>query len=212
MNMRGRPDLCACRERWQNRVVIGVTGHRFLSGENRVADGVDLALRQVELAYGARPLALLSPLASGADQLVARRALLRPGTELVVPLPMPLTEYLNDFPVGTSRDAFLELLSQAVETVNMPPAGIRDEAYEAVGRFVVEHSDVLIAVWDGKPARGQGGTGQIVAEARQRGLPLAWILADNQAARTVSSLSDASEWGTVRFERFPPKSQDRSIP
>jgi hypothetical protein len=122
---------------------------------------------------------------------------------------MPLTEYLNDFPVGTSRDAFLELLSQAVETVNMPPVGIRDEAYEAVGRFVVGHSDVLIAVWDGKPARGQGGTGQIVAEARQRGLPLAWIPADNQAARTVSSLSDASEQRTVRFERFPPKSQDR---
>jgi hypothetical protein len=209
MNTRGRPDSGPWREKWQDRAVVGVTGHRLLSDEDRVADGIDLALRQAELASGARPLTLLSPLASGADQLVARRALLRPGIELVVPLPMPLAEYLDDFPVGASRDAFLELLSQATETVNMPPTTVRDEAYQAVGRFVVEHSDLLIAVWDGKAARGQGGTGQTVAEARRRGLPLAWILAENRAGRSGPSLSRWSEEGTVRFERFPPRSQDR---
>ena len=38
-----------------------------------------------------------------------------------------------------------------------------DRAYEQAGRYVVEHSDALIAVWDGLPAQGRGGTAEIVA-------------------------------------------------
>jgi hypothetical protein len=40
---------------------------------------------------------------------------------------------------------------------------------------VLRHSDVLLAVWDGMPARGPGGTGAIVAAARTMGLPLLWV-------------------------------------
>ena len=35
--------------------------------------------------------------------------------------------------------------------------------------------DVLLAIWDGEPARGEGGTGQIVAEAIEAGLPVVWV-------------------------------------
>jgi hypothetical protein len=35
----------------------------------------------------------------------------------------------------------------------------------------VNRSDRLLAVWDGKPAQGLGGTGDIVAYAKSRGLP-----------------------------------------
>ena len=171
MNTRGRPDHRTLGARWQTRTVVGATGHRFLPDEDRVATGIDVALHRAEHAYAARPLTLLSPLASGADQLVAHRALLRAGTQLVVPLPMPLAEYLSDFPEGTSREAFLMLLSQATETVSIPHTITRDEAYQAVGRLVAEQSDLLIAVWDGKPARGQGGTGQVVAEAGTASCP-----------------------------------------
>jgi hypothetical protein len=34
----------------------------------------------------------------------------------------------------------------------------REAAYEAAGRYVVDHCDLLIAVWDRKPAQGRGGT------------------------------------------------------
>ena len=40
------------------------------------------------------------------------------------------------------------------------------------GRYVVDHCDVLIALWDGKPSRGKGGTAEIIEYARKRGRPL----------------------------------------
>jgi hypothetical protein len=35
--------------------------------------------------------------------------------------------------------------------------------YALAGAYIAERADVLIAVWDGAPARGTGGTGDIVA-------------------------------------------------
>jgi hypothetical protein len=33
-------------------------------------------------------------------------------------------------------------------------------------------SDLVVAIWDGEPERGVGGTGQIVREARDAGRPV----------------------------------------
>ena len=40
------------------------------------------------------------------------------------------------------------------------------------GRAVVDRSSVLVAVWDGQPSRGLGGTADVVAYARERGVPV----------------------------------------
>ncbi|MFF4619567.1 hypothetical protein [Nonomuraea jabiensis] len=37
---------------------------------------------------------------------------------------------------------------------------------------ILEDADLLFAVWDGQPARGYGGTADVVAEARRRGVPV----------------------------------------
>jgi hypothetical protein len=42
----------------------------------------------------------------------------------------------------------------------------------AGGRAVVDRSDVLMAVWDGQPARGLAGTADVGAYARERGVPV----------------------------------------
>jgi hypothetical protein len=55
-----------------------------------------------------------------------------------------------------------------VEVVDPQPT--REAAYEQAGRRVVEASDVLLALWDGAPSRGQGGTAEIVEHARERGV------------------------------------------
>lgn len=60
-----------------------------------------------------------------------------------------------------------------------------------------------IAVWDGQEAQGQGGTAAIVAQARQRGLPLAWIRAGNRRPGTQEPMILGEEQGKVSFERFP---------
>lgn len=44
-----------------------------------------------------------------------------------------------------------------------------EEAFYAAGKAVVDACDWLIAVWDGEPARGLGGSADVVAYARNRG-------------------------------------------
>ena len=183
-------------------VVVGVTGHRSLVQEDEIVRGIDLALRTIERAFGARSLTLISPLARGADQLVARRALLRPRCSLVVPLPLPLPIYLGDF-APASREGFLELLNKASTHFVLPVTPTREEAYEATGLYVVEHSDALIAVWDGRPARGRGGTASIVARARQQGLPMAWIKVRTEAPGALATLPIGGKGPMIQFERFP---------
>ena len=64
----------------------------------------------------------------------------------------------------------------------VPPCPLREAAYAAAGLAVLDRCDLLIALWDGMPARGPGGTGDQVAEARARALPLVWIHADQPFA------------------------------
>ena len=49
------------------------------------------------------------------------------------------------------------------------PSGTeRDRAYLLAGIVVIERCEILVAVWDGLPARGVGGTGEVVRAALQR--------------------------------------------
>ena len=45
-------------------------------------------------------------------------------------------------------------------------------AYEAAGLFMLAKIDLLIAIWDGEPAAGIGGTAQIVGRAMADGIPI----------------------------------------
>jgi hypothetical protein len=46
-----------------------------------------------------------------------------------------------------------------------------DQIHLVAGQAVVDHSDGLVTVWDGKPARGRSRTSDIVSYACQRGVP-----------------------------------------
>lgn len=161
-------------------IAIGVTGHRLLADVARTSAGIDEAVgRLADLADGA--WTAVSALAEGADRLVARRLLDRPGSSLVAVLPLPPDEYELDFADRESRTAFRRLLDRAAEVVVVPPQPTREAAYEAAGLVVLQRSDILVAVWDGAAASGRGGTGAIVAEARLRAMPLVWVHAGNRA-------------------------------
>jgi hypothetical protein len=148
---------------------IGVTGHRKLADIAAAEAGVDAALAAIEARFPEEPFRILSSLAEGADRLVAQRVLARPGARLVAVLPLPRLDYMTDFESQQSREEFLALLGEAEAVIEMPARDSRREAYEQAGRYVVEHSDVLVAVWDGLPAQGRGGTAEIVAWARGLG-------------------------------------------
>jgi hypothetical protein len=156
-------------------LVIGVTGHRDLRRED--LPGLERVVRRVLLRLGKQypntPLLVLSPLAEGADRLVARVAR-KAEVALIVPLPMRSELYELDFADEASRAEFKDLLGYAESSFTLPPAGaisekelrshseVRDRQYEQVGAYIVRHSQILLALWDGKDSSLVGGTSRIV--------------------------------------------------
>jgi hypothetical protein len=161
---------------------IGVIGHRTVDDPSAAADEVRRAL---VLARSAGPgdhaigapvrLEVYSALAEGADRLAAGVLLDVPGATLVAVLPMATDDYLSDFPSPESKAAFLALLDRAARVEVVGPTRSRVEGYERAGRRIVDACDAVIALWDGEPSRGRGGTAEIVAYARGSGVPVFWI-------------------------------------
>jgi hypothetical protein len=118
-------------------------------------------------------LLLLSGLADGADRIAVRAAL-----SLEIPyvavLPMDAELYRDDFSPRSEAE-FKGLLAGALRVVVMPlPHGVneidiahagdaRDRQYDCLGQFLVNSSQILIAVWDHVRTRKLGGTGEVVA-------------------------------------------------
>jgi uncharacterized membrane protein len=161
--------------RVQVPLVFGVTGHRDLQAED--IPGLEKKVREVLLEFRGRypssPFVLLSPLAEGADRLVARIAMSAGiGARLVAPLPMPQALYETDFASPDSLAEFRELLAKASHTFEIPcsadvftvrrPGPARDRQYEEVGKYIARESQILIALWDGKQSSKVGGTAAIV--------------------------------------------------
>ena len=158
---------------------IGVTGHRQLPDPAALLPAVRTAIQGLIerfLGPGAEPaLLVVSALAEGADRLVATEVLAGPDATLEAALPLPPGEYLGDFTGDASKAEFNDLLGRAASVWLARPGASRSEAYERAGRHVVDRADVLIALWDGEPPRGRGGTATIVAYAREQGVPVAWV-------------------------------------
>jgi hypothetical protein len=183
-------------------IALGVAGHRILAEPGKIRTAVRRGLDQIEETFPGHTLTVLSALAEGADRLVAKEVLARSGSMLVAVLPVTQTDYLEDFDSAASKAEFLELIGKAHEVIVLPPAASRDRAYESAGNYVVEHCDVLMAVWDGRDAQGQGGTGGTVADARRKRIPIVWIKAGNRKAGTMQPTSLGAAQGEVQFENF----------
>lgn len=158
---------------------IGFSGHR----PNRLRIPVvrlRVRLREaldhlVSKAATASPDVAISPLAEGADRLFAAVAL-EAGLTLEALLPMPADDYVHTFESPATTPVFHELLARA-RRVRQLPGSLADTsaAYAALGRELIATSDVLVAVWDGKPAAGRGGTPEVIAHALAGGRPVVWI-------------------------------------
>jgi hypothetical protein len=182
---------------------IGVTGHRILIKKNKIEAGIGLVLSRIKSTYPDQAYTLISPLAEGADCLFAEKGLQFLSARLVVPLPLLVKEYLQDFTTERAKRDFQRLLDQADEVIQMPAQATREQAYQLVGEYVVSHSDILVAIWDGRSAQGPGGAGEVVQMARQRGLPLIWIMAGNRLPGTNTPTALGQFQGQVIYERFP---------
>lgn len=142
---------------------IGVTGHQIIPSEAFafVKKGIaDVVSRSDD------PLVGVSSLAAGADQLFAGTLLEAGGRLHVV---VPCRGYEETFSDKTHLDCFVNFLKRAdiVETLDYPEPS--EEAFLEAGHRVVDLSDLLVAVWDGRAAKGKGGTADVVGYAREHG-------------------------------------------
>jgi hypothetical protein len=154
---------------------LGVTGHRSLTHEDEIRRAINVAIDQALLTRPggtATTLTVVSALAEGADRLVVHECLRRPGTTLAAVLPLPIEEYGKDFVTAGSLQEFTDLLAAAATVEIADEMPTREHAYERAGELMVEDSDAVIAVWDGRPAAGRGGTADVVAYAHARHVPV----------------------------------------
>ena len=120
----------------------------------------------------AEPLVGVTCLARGADQLFAR-AVLDLGGQIEVVL--PASGYQDRMVKPDNATEFAELIGKAAIVATMPFQTSNREAYMAASEHMLGSVDTMVAVWDGQPADGHGGTGDIVAAARDRGLDVAVV-------------------------------------
>jgi hypothetical protein len=146
--------------------MVGMTGHAGLPA--RTTELVTAALRDTLAGY-APNLVGVSLLGPGADQLFARLVLELGGALYVV---VPAAEYRDGFEDSEAQAGYDELYARASYFEALEHTESTEQAHMDGGQVVVDRSSVLLAVWDGEPSRGLGGTADVVAYARQRGIPV----------------------------------------
>jgi hypothetical protein len=111
----------------------------------------------------------VSCLARGADQIFARVVLERGGAVEVV---LPAADYRERKVKPDNLKEFDDLMSRAQAVRTLPFDQTDKDAYMAASEELLGSVDSLIAVWDGKPSGSYSGTADVVAAARERGLPV----------------------------------------
>jgi hypothetical protein len=121
---------------------IAVTGHLNLT--EPTVPLVRAELRRLLSGHRPGTLTGLSCLAPGADTLFAEEVLAAGG----------------------------RLLAAAAEVLVLPRPVPDDAAYQAANAELLRRADLLVAVWDGGPGNGRGGTADMVAAAGRAGVPV----------------------------------------
>jgi hypothetical protein len=151
---------------------VGITGHQEIPDViiPFVRTGIEAILKDLENGWIG-----VSCLAAGADQLFARAVVQAKGELHVV---IPCAGYERTFLQARDLMAFRDLVRSATSVTRLDYQQPSEDAFLDAGRTVVQMSQVLVAVWDGKEARGRGGTADIVAYARDRGLAVKIVWPD----------------------------------
>src|SRR5262245_37124578 len=201
---------------------VGVTGHRPNTLAGALATRVRTQLPEVFAAieraastiltnsaplYADEPAAfrLVCGFAEGADQIAV--ATCPAGWRIEAILPFPRDDYQRDFAASAAgdgrdvRDEFRQSLAKAAVVTELPaPSGSRDQGYAEAGGFMLRQIDILIAVWDGKPAKA-AGTGAVVREAAAGGIPVIWLSTEAEAPpRLIARAPTAGDPQAAAYE------------
>ena len=175
-------------------LVVSVTGHRHLRAENVSAleTGIRKTLSDLKGRFPDTEIRLMTNLAEGADSLAARIAI-DEGIPLIAALPLPREEYRTDFSGDSLAEfdrfcALAETVFCVPNTEKRPEGATRDFDYRQGGLYLVRHSQVLIAIWEGNPAKPGGcGTAEVVDFAGKEHLPIIHIVSPREETTGLSA-------------------------
>lgn len=157
---------------------IGFTGYRpeKLWGNNlhdahyqHLSNQLLATIKQLINRYHAQKITANCGLARGADMVFAYTILRLNPLEADLIAWCPFHQQANNWPAD-QQARYLDLLN-ACQTVNYSAAQYTSASYHQRNRAIVDHSDLLIAVYNGQP----GGTRNTVTYAKRHGCPVILI-------------------------------------
>jgi hypothetical protein len=150
-------------ERGEINMKIGVSGHQKLGSPDDVAwirTSMRRELEEIDFCAG------ITSLAAGADQLFAE-VVLELGRSIDVVI--PCGKYESTFADAAAAKTFEILKRRASHCYRLPFPSPSEKAFYEAGKRVVDMSDRIVAIWNGKPAAGLGGTADVVKYALKAG-------------------------------------------
>ena len=164
-------------------LAVGFTGHRKVPYETKSRQVIrDFLAHQKESHHGI--LYGICSAAAGGDQLFAESCL-----ELNIPLrillPRPAEQFRADFDEAPWQRT-VRIMENAISVEVTGRQEAQNEQYYDCGIQTVAESQLLVALWDGQPSRGFGGTQEIVSYARKTGHPVAWIHSETGALQFIN--------------------------
>jgi len=133
------------------------------------ADLIQVEIGRFLTPYVKQGLWGISCLAAGADTIFANQVI-RLGGRLQVILPSP--NYRERKVKPADLVTFDALIGAATKVTTMPFTDPNRDAYQAANETLMDSSDLIVAVWDGRAAADKGGTGAVVEAARARAIPV----------------------------------------
>ncbi len=149
-------------------ITIGVIGHRDIIINEEVKTNIETLFTELHSAYPNTPIVLYSQLAEGADIEVAEIFLKFKKTykkcfQLFVPLPCTLEVYRNKFN-HVSRTVFDDIYQQSDYSFEVESRYIvLNYRYRDAARWVVDHSNIVLALWNGEFNMKLGGTSDTIS-------------------------------------------------
>ncbi len=148
-------------------MVIGITGHINLGGhseEEWTQKTLSAWMASQDIYLG------ITCLAPGTDQIFARICIQQSIPYRAI---IPCSNYDKVFSKEEAQD--LELLTHRAHAKIVLEGPASEKAFWKAGQLLVQQCDLLLAVWNGLPARGLGGTADVVNYACQNEKPVIHI-------------------------------------
>lgn len=163
-------------------LIVGFSGHRNITNKHLIQKVIERELEKLKLEF--TKITTISSVASGADTLFLSAANKQEIPTHII-LPFEKKRFRNDFCTKDWLQAE-RLINRATDVKVNKSTGSHDcQHYLEAGLLTLKGCNILMTVWNGKPSKGLGGTGDIVAYARQIKKPL--LIIDDETGYTTWS-------------------------